>query len=113
MKVLFNIFVMLYMVGPLVVIPILAYRADNYYLLFGIAFSYFASFTTVSGILKGFIPLFLLLCLGFWLSQGFSIYQYVTFFFFCSLSGYVLAAIADAYNSENRRASLSQEDSEG
>ena len=100
MKLLLNLFAFLYMAGPLVIIPFLAYLEGNYYLLFGIPFSYFASYTVVSGKLKGFIYLFTLLCIGFWIASGFSIYQYITFFFFCSLGGYLLAAIADSYYSE-------------
>lgn len=103
MKLLFRFFTIMYIAAPAAVVPFFAYRIGNYYLLLGIAFSYFASFTAISGRLKGFTPLFLLLCIGFWLSQGFSIYQYVTFFFFCSLGGYLLAGIADAYFTEINR----------
>jgi hypothetical protein len=102
MKLMFGLFAFLYMVSPLVVVPTFAYLEGNYYLLLGILFSYFASYTAISGQLKGFIYLFLLLSIGFWLSSGFSVYQYITFFFFCSLGGYLLAAIADAYDAASK-----------
>lgn len=103
MKLIFGFFALLYMLFPLIVIPIFAYFEGNWYLLFGILFSYFASYTAVSGQLKSFIYLFLLLCIGSWLKTGFSFYQYITFFFFCSLGGFLFAAIADAYDSQIKR----------
>gem|GEM_PF-2280798 len=106
MKVMFKIFVFLYMVVPLIVIPYWAYTNDNWYLLFGILFSYFASYTSFSKRLRGFIFLFLMLCIGFWIKSGFSINQYLTFFFFCSLWGYIMTQIAEQYDQQSKRATL-------
>jgi hypothetical protein len=44
-KAIFNIFVLLYMLAPLILIPIWAYRERNAWLLVGIAVSYIASFS--------------------------------------------------------------------
>lgn len=111
MKFMFNLFAMLYMVAPLIIVPYWAYSNDNWYLLFGILFSWFASFTSVSRKLKSFIFLFTMLCIGSWLRSGFSIHQYITFFFFCSLGGYLFAQIAEEYDQESKRGTM-ENDSE-
>lgn len=100
MRIMFNLFAFLYMVAPLIVVPYWAYSNSNGYLLFGILFSWFASFTTFKPKLKKFIIIFTMLCIGFWLKSGFSIHQYITFFFFCSLGGYLFAQIAEEYNQQ-------------
>lgn len=97
MKVMLNIFAMLYLVSPLIIVPAFAYIESNPYLLFGVLFSYAAGCLVIIERFKSFIPLFLLLCIGVWARTGFSFYQYVTFFFFCSLSGHLFAAIADRH----------------
>ena len=48
-KTMFNIFVMLYMVVPVILVPVLAFHYDNWWLLFGIAFSYLFSFFATWG----------------------------------------------------------------
>lgn len=106
MKFMFNLFAFLYMAAPLIIVPYWAYLNDNCYLLFGILFSWFASYTTFSPRLRGFIFLFTMLCLGFWLMIGFSIHQYITFFFFCSLGGYLFAQIAEQYDQDSKRGTL-------
>jgi hypothetical protein len=103
MKGMFKLFAFLYMIIPLIVIPYWAYANANWYLLFGILFSYFGSYTSFSPRLKGFTPLFLLLCIGVWIGKGFSIHQYITFFFFCSLWGYIMAKIAEEYDQQSKR----------
>ena len=106
MRFIFKLFALLYMIGPLVVIPYLAHSNNNWYLLFGILFSWFASFTTFHSKLRGFIFLFTLLCIGIWFSIGFNIHQYITFFFFCSLAGYLCAQIAEHYDQSSKRGTL-------
>jgi hypothetical protein len=98
------------MVGPLLFVPYWAYSNDNWYLLFGILFSWFASYTTFSPRLRSFIFLFTMLCVGVWFKTGFSIHQYITFFFFCSLGGYLLAQIAEQYDQEGKRGTLENDE---
>ena len=103
MKYMFNLFVILYAFAPLVAIPYWAYSNDNWYLLFGIAFSYFGSYSAFSPRLKSFIFIFTILSLGVWIGEGFSIHQYITFFFFCSLWGYLTAKIAEEYDQQKTK----------
>jgi hypothetical protein len=91
---------------PLFAVPYWAYSNDNWYLLFGIPFSYFGSYTSFSPRLKSFIFLFTILCIGVWIKTGFNIHQYITFFFFCSLWGYLIAKIAEAYDQQNKEGTL-------
>lgn len=100
MRMMFNLFALLYMAGPLIFVPYWSYTNSNGYLLIGIFFSWFASFTTFKPKLKKFIFIFTILCIGYWLKSGFNIHQYITFFFFCSLSGYIFAQIAEEYNKQ-------------
>lgn len=106
MKFMFNLFAFLYIVSPLIVIPYWAYLNDNWYLLLGILFSWFASYTTFSPKFKGFIFLYTFLCIGIWVKISFSIHQYITFFFFCSLGGYLFAKIAEEYSQESKKGTL-------
>lgn len=102
MRSLFNFFALLYMIGPLVIIPCWAYSNGNYYLLFGILFSWLGSYASLNKSLKGFIFVFQLICIGFWIKSEFSIHQYITFFFFCTLGGYLTAQIADEYERQSK-----------
>ena len=40
MNAMFKIFSFLYLIGLLIIIPLIAYKFDNWYILFGIAFCY-------------------------------------------------------------------------
>lgn len=102
MRAMFKIFAFLYMFAPLIAIPSWAYSNDNWYLLFGILFSYFGSYSSFSPRLKSFIFLFTILCIGVWIKTGFNIHHYITFFFFCSLWGYLIAKIAEAYDQQSK-----------
>jgi hypothetical protein len=98
MKYMSKLFFVLYVFAPLIAIPYWAYSNANWYLLFGIAFSYFGSYSASSPRLKSYIFLFTIISLGVWIGEGFSIHQYITFFFFCSLWGYLTAKIAEEYD---------------
>lgn len=106
MKFMFKFFRFLYMIAPLVAIPYWAYSNDNWYLLFGIPFSYFGSYSSYTPRLKSFIFLFTIVCIGVWIGIGFSIHQYITFFFFCSLWGYLIAKIAEEYDQQSKNGNL-------
>jgi len=94
-KAIFSMFVLLYTLAPLILVPIWAYHERNAWLLAGIPASYIASYSAAARS-KLLIFLFLLLCIGVWLGNGFSFHQYITFFFFCSLSGYLFFGLAES-----------------
>jgi hypothetical protein len=97
-KAIFNILAMLYTVAPLIIVPLFAYHAGNWWLLIGIAVSYLASFSAANR--SKIIFLFACFCTGFWIFSGFSIYQYITFYFFCALWGYMLFQMAESAQTE-------------
>jgi hypothetical protein len=86
-KAIFNFFVLLYTVAPLILVPIWAYHERNAWLLIGILVSYIASYSAAAH--SKLIFLFFVLCIGVWLKAGFNFHQYITVFFFCSLWGYM------------------------
>lgn len=95
-KLIFNIYVMFYIIIPLLAVPFLSYLEKNWLFLFGILFSYaFTFFATYSTAhlpikfkwLKNIIIYYSLFCIGYWIKNGFHINDYITFFYFCSLWG--------------------------
>jgi hypothetical protein len=103
-KAIFNILVMLYMAAPLIIIPLWAYHVGNWWLLVGIVVSYVASFSAANR--SKIIFLFACFCTGFWILSGFSIYQYITFYFFCALWGYMLFQVAESVQTKYAMQSL-------
>ena len=70
----------------------------NWWLLLGIPFSYAGTYLATRR--SKIIFLFLCLCIGVWIKDGFSIHQYVTFFFFCALWGSMLFHMAESAQNE-------------
>ena len=103
-KAIFNTFVLLYMFAPLILVPIWAYHERNAWLLIGIPVSYIASYSAAAH--SKLIFLFFMLCIGVWLKTGFSLHQYITFFFFCSLWGYLFFQLAESTQNEYALQSL-------
>jgi hypothetical protein len=103
-KAIFNIFVFLYMLSPLILVPIWAYHERNAWLLAGIPVSYIASYSAAAN--SKLIVLFLVLCIGVWLKAGFSFHQHITFFFFCALFGYLCFAWAESTQNDYALQSL-------
>lgn len=104
MRTMFKIFALLYMVAPIIFVPCLAYYLGNWFLLFGILFSYAGSIAAAfKSKLIIVLPIF---CIGFWIHSGFDIHQYVTFYFFCSLWGTMTFKIAEGYDQESKRGTL-------
>ena len=103
-KAIFNVFVLLYMLAPLILVPTWAYHERNAWLLAGIPASYIASYSAAAH--SKLIFLFLMLCIGVWLKAGFSFHQYITFFFFCSLWGYLFFQLAESTQNEYALQSL-------
>lgn len=86
---------LLYLIGPLVVIPALAYEHGNGWLLFGILACYVGclSATGFRSIMAGAT----LFCVVFWFLAGFHTHHYVTFYYLCALSGYFLYSFASLF----------------
>jgi hypothetical protein len=103
-KAIFSFFVLLYTVAPLILIPIWTYHERNAWLLIGIPVSYAASYSAAAH--SKIIFLFLMLCIGVWLKVGFSFHQYITFFFFCSLWGYLFFELAESTQTQYALQSL-------
>jgi hypothetical protein len=103
-KVMFHFLVLLYTVAPLFVVPAWAFYERDWWLLLGIPVSYAATYSATRG--AKIIFLFLLVCIGIWIRSGFSIHQYVTFFFFCALWGYILFQMAESAQNEYAMQSL-------
>ncbi len=101
MKALFQelgllLFVILSNWAPLIIIPLLAYQYGNWYLLFGILFYY------VVGAGGPLFTYFTILCIPVWIMNGFSIHQYITFYFFCALCGlFFMHIIGEVLNQLN------------
>lgn len=104
MKFMFKLFAFLYMFAPLLIVSYFAYYNKNWFLLFGILFCYLGSFLAASK--SKIIYLVTLFCIGFWFKTGFDFYQYVTFFFFCLLWGYIIYRIAEEYDQQSKRGTL-------
>ena len=108
LRFIFFLFFLLYAVVPIIAIPIFAYRVGNWWLLFGVLFSYYG---TVSAPTKSSLVIPATLgMIVFWIFQGFSIYQYVTFFYFCALWGFLMYRFAEAYDQERKRGTLDNDE---
>jgi hypothetical protein len=92
------------MVAPLFLASGWAFYERNWWLLMGIPVSYVATYSATRG--SKIIFLFLCVCIGVWIRSGFSIHQYVTFFFFCALWGYMLFQMAESAQNEYAMQSL-------
>jgi hypothetical protein len=103
-KVIFNVLVLLYTLAPPALVSAWALYEHNWWLLLGISVSYAASYSAARG--SKIIFLFLCLCIGVWIKNGFSIHQYITFFFFCALWGYMLFQMAESAQNEYAMQSL-------
>lgn len=108
MRTMFKLFAFLYIFAPIFVVPYWAYRFGTWYLLFGILFSFAGSFSAAKE--SKAIYLFACICVGYWIRSGFDFHQYTTFYFFCSLWGYVIWRIAESYDQESKRGTLDNDE---
>jgi hypothetical protein len=92
LRILSFISYLIFYAGTFLVIPYLSYQNGNWWLLIG-------SLVSLSGMIASpsIVGLYACLCIGVWIGQGFSFYQYVTFFFFCLLWGSITSHIGYAY----------------
>jgi len=80
MKLLLRAAFVLYLVFPLIIIPYIAHKEQDWYYLIGIA-CYYAGILMAVLNQKIFFPIPLIFSLWFWYTYGFSLHQYVTVFF--------------------------------
>ena len=89
------------MISPIISIPLIAYKMDDWYMLISIGFWY-------GGVLlalfknKVILPLLTLFMIGYWIKEGFHVLEYATFFYFSALLGYLLYLIADEYDEQSK-----------
>jgi hypothetical protein len=107
-KTLFNLLSLLYMAGPLIFVPFLAYHTKSWWLLIGIPASYLGIVS--AGRSSRLIYYFGCYWIGFLLHHGFSIFDYTTFCFLCAACGYLLWHLADTARMSCARRSLIDSD---
>lgn len=96
-----------YMIGPMILVPLIAYKYGNWYLLFGIAFSYFSTFLALrKHQWQWAAPL--LLMFFYWYKNGFHLDDYVNFFWLCLLWGGLMYSLAVGYEEELAKVSIFQ-----
>ena len=93
-KTMFNCLVVLYLVAPLIIVPLWAYHERDWWLLAGVGIASLISPQLAQRKGHSIGALFLLACLIFWLSKG--IHNYYTFFSLCALWGYMFFQMADS-----------------
>jgi hypothetical protein len=103
-KAIFNLLTLLYMVGPLIFIPLWTYHLKNWWLLVGIPISYLATISARQ--YSQIVFYFGCYWIGFLIHNGVSVYHYTTFYFFCALCGYLLWQLADTARMGCARRSL-------
>jgi hypothetical protein len=103
-KVIFNILAFLYLVAPLLIIPLWAYRESNWWLLIGIAIASLISPQLAQRKGHTIGALLLLACLALWFREG--VHNLWTFFSLCALWGYTLFQMADNAQTEYAMQSL-------
>ena len=103
-KLVFNILVCLYLVGPLLIIPLWAYRESNWWLLIGIAIASLISPQLAQRKGHTIGAWLLLACLALWFREG--VHNSWTFFSLCAVWGYTLFQMADNAQAEYAMQSL-------
>lgn len=109
-KTIFNLLSLLYMAGPLILIPLWAYYVGNWWLLIGMPVSYLA--TASAGRYSPMIFYFGCYWVGFVIHNGLSVFHFhfTTFYFLCAVYGYMLWQLADTTRMACARQSLIDSD---
>jgi hypothetical protein len=103
-KTMFNVFVLLYSVVPITIIPFWAYHEQKWWLLPGIIVASLIAPQLAQRKGHSIGGLLLLACLVFWMSTGF--HSYYTFFSLCSLWGYLFFQIAESIQTDSAMQAL-------
>lgn len=85
-KFICNFFIYAYQIFPLILVAFIAYKYNNWYLLFGILISYFSTFLTSRNIKALWMAPFLFF-IWYWYKHGFHLKDYLTFFYLCDVWG--------------------------
>ena len=100
-KIIFSICVFAYMIAPLLLVPIFAYKYSNWYLLFGIAFCYLSTFLEMRKIIKFIYAYCIFYLAWYWYDYGFHLDDYGNFFGLCIFWGssfyYIATIIEDEF----------------
>lgn len=97
-----NIITTLFIALTLILVPVLAFVFNNYWLLFGIAFSYIG-FSVREFNLKSFFVIVTIAIGIYWFNSGFHFSESFTFFWFCSLFGVVFKSVTHMFDELARR----------
>ncbi len=90
---------LVYVLIPLVIIPLLAIKTGNYFGLFGIA-CFYIGLIVVKYRQWIFFPIPLFFCFWYWYTYGFVLNDYVTIYFgwlMCGIGVYLLKLLYDRY----------------
>lgn len=88
-----------YMIAPVILVPLVSYKYDNWYLLFGIAFSYFSTYLAIRKKQWQWAAPTLFMC-WYWYKTGFHFDDYINFFWLCLLWGGWMYSLAVGYEEE-------------
>jgi hypothetical protein len=91
------VFFLLYILVPVIIIPYLCIKTDNWYGLFGILL-YYAGLIISKFKQWIFIPIPLFFCMWYWYTYGFGVRDYVTIYLVCLLSGVFLNELKRSYD---------------
>ena len=101
-KAIFNFLVMMYMGAPILLVPFCSFVSGRLWLLVGIGFSYLFTHFAIwkdsrlpSRWKSYIIVVFGLICIVYWIMHSFYFFDYLTFFFFCSLWGHIFFRMAE------------------
>ena len=108
-RIMGTLFAFLAVISPLIIVPIASYKLGNWWLLLGML-SCFAGVLLGGSTNKSILPLFTLFCIGYWLRNGFSLGQHLTFHFFCALYTYLCYRIMKEYSKLKAARELELED---
>jgi hypothetical protein len=91
-----SILTIIFFASNIILIPICSYIAGNYWLLFGIVFSYLGSIDDIPNSRKLIVPLTLGVII-YWIVKGFYFFDFVTFFWFSFMFGKIIQTFIDSY----------------
>jgi hypothetical protein len=89
-------FFLLYILVPIIIIPLFVIKTDRWFALFGILF-YFMGLLISKFKQWILLPIPLLFCFWYWYTYGFSPADYVVFYFICMVAGVTLNEIKKSY----------------
>jgi hypothetical protein len=87
----------IYFISTIILVPLFSYLFDNYWLLFGIIFSYLGTIVKNNQIGKGFF-LIIIVIIIYWIENGFDFSDQVTFYWFSFLFGSICQSFRKVYD---------------